>query len=118
MLRIPDDKVRINTENYSVLIDSYRWKRLAYTAHQAIGQKRRFTNEPYYNHPFRVAKNVSNFLETNFSENFINRDDVICAAYLHDVVEDTHLTIDDLIVIGVDDFAINLIKDLTNFITP
>lgn len=48
------------------------------------GQKRKYTNEPYVNHCERVADNVRLAeLEKDAFE------PAICAAYLHDVVEDT-----------------------------
>lgn len=53
-------------------------------ATQAHGeQKRKFTNEPYIEHPKRVAEMVRTVPHT---------DAMICAAYLHDVVEDTPVT--------------------------
>lgn len=52
-------------------------------AHEALGQKRERTNEPYYVHPFEVAEIVGGVT-----------DDVetIAAAYCHDVIEDTGIT--------------------------
>lgn len=53
-------------------------------ARQAHGeQKRKYTNEPYIEHPKRVAEMVRKVPHT---------DAMICAAYLHDVVEDTPIT--------------------------
>ncbi|AHM60080.1 metal dependent phosphohydrolase [Flammeovirgaceae bacterium 311] len=53
-------------------------------ARQAHGdQKRKFTGEPYIEHPKRVAEMVRTVPHT---------DAMICAAYLHDVVEDTPVT--------------------------
>ncbi|WP_224995762.1 HD domain-containing protein [Cesiribacter sp. SM1] len=53
-------------------------------ARQAHGeQKRKFTGEPYIEHPKRVAEMVRTVPHTNA---------MICAAYLHDVVEDTPVT--------------------------
>lgn len=51
------------------------------------GQYRRIMRVPYVTHPIRVAERVE---AVGFS------DDVICAAYLHDVVEDTTYTIEDI----------------------
>ncbi len=54
------------------------------TAHE--GQKRK-TNEDYYIHPFNVAKIIISLgLDTQS----------ICAALLHDVVEDTDATVEDI----------------------
>lgn len=56
-------------------------------AHEEIGQIRKYTGEPYIVHPAAVAKlvsTVSNDLE------------MISAAWLHDVVEDTNRTLEDI----------------------
>ena len=60
-------------------------KTFAEKAHQ--GQFRKVTNVPYINHPIRVAKRLK---EIGASEH------LICAAYLHDVVEDTPFEIEDI----------------------
>lgn len=49
------------------------------------GQERKYTGEPYINHPMEVAKIVSSVPHT---------DEMLMAAYLHDVVEDTEATIE------------------------
>ncbi|MFD1361175.1 HD domain-containing protein [Lentibacillus salinarum] len=60
-------------------------KAFAEKAHE--GQTRKSSNEPYITHPIRVAKR----LETSgFS------DELVCAGYLHDVVEDTSYEIEDI----------------------
>ena len=56
-------------------------------AHAAIGQMRKYTADPYIVHPIRVAGIV---------EGFGGNLDMISAAYLHDVVEDTAVSIDDI----------------------
>lgn len=56
-------------------------------AHQAIGQKRKYTNEPYYLHPQAVAEIVRSY---GGSYN------MIAAALLHDVLEDTQVPMIDL----------------------
>lgn len=60
-------------------------KIFAKNAHQ--GQVRKVTNVPYINHPIRVAKRLK---EIEVSK------DLVCAAYLHDVVEDTPFEIEDI----------------------
>ena len=57
----------------------------AQVAHE--GQTRTGSGEPYFNHVLRVADNLSK----TFSDT-----EMICAAYLHDVVEDTEKTIEDI----------------------
>jgi guanosine-3',5'-bis(diphosphate) 3'-pyrophosphohydrolase len=57
-------------------------------ATQAHGeQQRKFTNEPYIEHPKRVAEVVRSVSHTT---------EMICAAYLHDVVEDTPVEIEEI----------------------
>lgn len=50
-------------------------------------QKRKYTGDPYINHPIAVAEIVETVPHT---------DEMIAAALLHDVVEDTHVTIDQI----------------------
>lgn len=50
-------------------------------------QKRKYTNEPYINHPIAVSKIV---------EELGVHEDILCVALLHDVVEDTPVTIDEI----------------------
>ncbi len=52
----------------------------ATAAHAAVGQRRKYTFEPYIVHPIEVAKIVQEVGGTPA---------MICAAYLHDVLEDT-----------------------------
>ena len=56
-------------------------------AHAAVSQRRKYTDEPYIVHPARVATTVAKFGGT---------DEMIAAAYLHDVVEDTGVSIVDI----------------------
>lgn len=51
------------------------------------GQRRKSTGEPYITHPIRVADIL---MKAGF------RDEVVCAGYLHDVVEDTNVTLHDI----------------------
>lgn len=67
-----------------------RAKLFAYAAHTAVGQKRKYTNENYFVHPEEVVKILT---ENSFNKVSKNQ---ICAAYLHDVVEDTSITLDDI----------------------
>jgi len=59
---------------------------LAYKAHK--GQKRKYTEEPYFNHVASVARMVSEILPGN--------SDAVEIAYLHDVLEDTEVTYEEL----------------------
>ncbi|MBY4641729.1 HD domain-containing protein [Gluconacetobacter entanii] len=56
----------------------------AAVAHGKINQRRKYTDEPYIVHPWRVARTVRQAGA---------RDEVVAAAWLHDVVEDTPVTL-------------------------
>lgn len=56
-------------------------------AHQAVGQVRKYTNAPYIVHPIEVAEIVRTVKHT---------DAMVCAAFLHDVLEDTKVTESEL----------------------
>lgn len=60
-------------------------KHFATKAHQ--GQKRKNSQEDYFVHPIRVAETLQ---KEGYSE------ELICAGYLHDVVEDTDYTLTDI----------------------
>lgn len=62
-------------------------KEFAKKAHTSIGQVRKYTNEPYFVHCEHVATLVSQVTDD---------EDMICAAFLHDTVEDTPTTIEDI----------------------
>jgi (p)ppGpp synthase/HD superfamily hydrolase len=66
------------------LIEQYAI-RLAVKAHH--GQVRKYTEEPYIVHPLKVANLVSKVPHSP---------EMIAAALLHDVVEDTEVTFDDI----------------------
>ena len=57
----------------------------ATAAHAAVGQLRKYANEPYIVHPFEVAMTVKQVGGTPA---------MIAAAYLHDTVEDTGVTLE------------------------
>ncbi|GIO24540.1 HD domain-containing protein [Oceanobacillus sp. J11TS1] len=60
-------------------------KAFATKAHE--GQVRKNSNEPYITHPIRVAERLE---KAGYS------DDLISAGYLHDVVEDTSVSLKDI----------------------
>jgi (p)ppGpp synthase/HD superfamily hydrolase len=60
-----------------------RAQAFAYAAHEAIGHRRRYTNLPYTTHLENVAQIV---IVAGGS------DEMVAAAYLHDVLEDTQVT--------------------------
>lgn len=55
--------------------------------HRAVGQVRKYTGDPYIVHPIEVAMIVGSVPHTA---------EMIAAAYLHDVVEDTAATIEQV----------------------
>lgn len=57
-------------------------------AHEAIQQKRKYSGEPYWKHPQAVA------LYVNQAE--VRTEEMIAAAMLHDVVEDTGVTLETI----------------------
>jgi len=59
---------------------------IATTAHTATGQKRKYTNQPYIVHPAEVVILLKKFGITD--------ENILSAAWLHDVVEDTELTLE------------------------
>lgn len=62
-------------------------KAKAFAAKAHEGQKRKNSTEDYIIHPIRVADLLE---QAGF------REEVICAGYLHDVVEDTNYTLQDI----------------------
>jgi (p)ppGpp synthase/HD superfamily hydrolase len=67
----------------------------AMAAHAAVGQKRKYTGEPYIVHPAEVAKIVAGVPGAT--------PDMVAAAWLHDVVEDTGCTFTDIhMAFGID----------------
>ena len=60
----------------------------AMAAHAAVGQRRKYTNDPYIVHPAEVAKIVAGVPGST--------PDMVAAAWLHDVVEDTGCTYNDI----------------------
>jgi len=73
-------------------------------AHQSVGQKRKYNGEPYYTHPFAVAKILGEY---------VSGDAMLCAAYLHDTVEDTGVSIDNIETVFGEEVAL-LVLGLTN----
>jgi (p)ppGpp synthase/HD superfamily hydrolase len=66
-------------------MDQVEKARLFATAAHAVGQRRKYTGEPYIVHPQAVAEIVRGVQHTP---------EMIAAALLHDVVEDTGVSID------------------------
>lgn len=81
---------------------------LGFAAEAHTGQVRKYTGEPYINHPVEVMNIVKSVPHT---------EDMLCAALLHDVVEDCDVTIEE-----VDDLfgcAVRaMVADLTDISKP
>jgi (p)ppGpp synthase/HD superfamily hydrolase len=81
----------------------------AMAAHAAVGQKRKYTFEPYIVHPAEVAKIVAGVPGAT--------PDMVAAAWLHDVVEDTGCTFTDIHMgFGID--IATLVQWLTDVSKP
>lgn len=80
----------------------------AIAAHGATGQKRKYTSEPYAAHLREVAQLVSDHG---------GDDAMVSAAWLHDVVEDTAVTLDDITLHFGEDVA-GLVFALTDVSRP
>ncbi len=72
-------------------------------------QKRKYTGEPYVNHPVAVAKIVMEVFPDV---------DCVCAALLHDVIEDTDATYQDLIDAGFMFPIADLVRELSDVSKP
>ena len=64
-----------------------RAREFATAAHEAVGQLRKYTNDPYIVHPAAVAAIVETVPHTP---------EMVAAAFCHDVVEDTRVTLDEV----------------------
>ena len=81
----------------------------AMAAHAAVGQKRKYTGEPYIVHPAEVAKIVADVPGST--------PEMVAAAWLHDVVEDTGCTFTDIhMAFGID--IAGLVSWLTDVSKP
>lgn len=85
-----------------------RAAKYAKQAHESIGQVRKYTNEPYIVHPRAVAEIVASVTDDQ---------NMIAAAWLHDVVEDTPVTLAEITSEFGDDIG-RLVDGLTNKSRP
>jgi hypothetical protein len=82
---------------------------LATKAHEGQIDK---AGQPYIFHPMSVVKAV----EESLNEYTVSEEDmdvIKCAGYLHDVIEDTKYTLDDLRIMGFNDTVIKALDVLT-----
>lgn len=79
----------------------------AHAAHAAVGQLRKYTNDPYIVHPIAVSAVVATVGGS---------DEMVMAAVLHDVVEDTAVTVEDIRrLFGID--VADMVDSLTDVYT-
>jgi (p)ppGpp synthase/HD superfamily hydrolase len=81
----------------------------AIAAHSAVKQVRKYTGEPYFVHPAEVAKIVAGVPGSTPA--------MVAAAWLHDTVEDTGITMHDIHVHFGDEVA-SLVGWLTDVSKP
>lgn len=86
----------------------YRAKEFATLAHEMVSQKRKYTGEPYITHPAAVVELVSGVPHTEA---------MLCAAWLHDTVEDCGISLDEIErVFGFE--VASLVEQLTDVSKP
>jgi (p)ppGpp synthase/HD superfamily hydrolase len=83
----------------------------ATAAHAAVGQTRKYSGEPYINHPLEVMQILAEFATNPISP------EQLAAAACHDVVEDTGVTI-ELVRDTFGDVVAELVSDLTDVSKP
>lgn len=96
---------KIKHKDSQGLIDAaYRFAKLFHG-----DQKRKYTGEPYINHPVEVAQIVNTVTDDC---------NMICAALLHDVLEDTEATYQDFVDWGLQFVIYDLVVELTDVSKP
>jgi len=83
-------------------------KMFATAAHAAVGQKRKYSGDDYIVHPQRVAAIV---------EKHGGTDEMVAAAWLHDTVEDTDVTLGLITKMFGDEIA-SIVEGLTDISLP
>lgn len=77
---------------------------LKFAQKKHMGQSRKFDETPYIDHPIGVVKIL---------KEYTSDEDIICAAYLHDTVEDTNTTLEEIKSIFHQNIA-SLVEELTS----
>ena len=83
-------------------------KAYAERKHDSVVHRRKYTGEPYITHPAAVVELVRSVPHTEA---------MLCAAWLHDTVEDTPATLDDIRAVFGDEVAV-LVEMLTDVSRP
>lgn len=100
---------RLTGENYmDFKKEERRARNFAALCHAEVGQVRKYTNEPYINHPAEVVSIIKTVTHTLA---------MVQAAWLHDTVEDTNITLDDVRVEFGDEVA-EMVEMLTDVSRP
>lgn len=81
---------------------------VASKAHEGATHAR---NEPFIQHPLRVVAILEEFTDLNRSKEEHNY--ILQAAMMHDVVEDTEVSLTDLSDMGFEDDCVDLVRQLT-----
>lgn len=76
----------------------------AYTYCRKVHKEQRYGDKPFFHHPAQVAKIIKAILPLDY--------ELQCAAYLHDVLEDTDTTVHDLVTMFGSDIA-GLVYEVT-----
>ena len=84
-------------------VDIQEVKKAIYYARKYHGDQKRLSGEPYYSHPIEVAYMVADYLFTT---------DSMVVSILHDTIEDTELTKENIVYIFGNQIA-NQVDDLT-----
>lgn len=84
---------------------------LAYLAHAGQVDK---SDEPYYEHTWRVAAYVRGSMELDGSWTGPQIELATCAAYLHDVIEDTEIDKERLLALTGDEQLVEIVDILTH----
>lgn len=83
-------------------------EQFARTAHESIGHRRKYTGESYVTHLEEVVEILKKVEHT---------DEMLAAAWLHDTVEDTQVTIEDIYENFGDEIA-EMVDSLTDISKP
>lgn len=100
------------------MVKEMYWTALAIARDKHNGQLDK-CGKPYIEHCIRVSNDVGNYLgEFGYCDNKNMKDmqevdDYQCAAMLHDIIEDTDMTLDELKEKGFNDNVINAIDCIT-----
>lgn len=83
---------------------------VATRAHQ---HQKRKDGTPYIAHPFKVLLRAQSMIEEQFPFDVVEGEDIQIVAVLHDVVEDTDVTFDELRELGFSEVVIAALDSVT-----